>query len=92
MLMPASASAAVTVAIMPGRSSLRTTSMLRRRRQVDGEVVDHHDARLALEADERAGDGVVAAADGDEVDVLVAAVDVDVVAPRRRAPRRSAAR
>ena len=33
-------------------------------------VVDHHDAGLAVEADERAGERVVAARERDEVDVV----------------------
>ena len=41
------------------------------RRHVDGVVVDRDDAGLAPQADERAGEGVAAAPDADQVDVVV---------------------
>ena len=57
--------------ITPGRSSLRTiehvTSPAARRRVWSSTM---HDARLAAQADERAGERVVAAAERDEVDVV----------------------
>src|SRR5207302_2115685 len=41
-----------------------------RRWDVDGVVVDHHDAGLALGPTQRAGNGVVPAAKADQVDVV----------------------
>ena len=63
MLTPASPSSVPTTPIMPGRSSLRTTSMWSAGGTsiVWSSTID--DARLAPPADERAGDRVAAAAE-----------------------------
>ena len=70
MLTPAWPSAVPTTPIMPGRSSLRTTSMLVAGRDVGRVVVEADDAGLAPPAAEGAGDLVAAAADRDEVHVV----------------------
>ena len=71
MLTPASPSATADEADHPGPVVVAHEEHVAGRRQVDGVVVDHHDAGLAPQADERAGDGVVAAPDGDEVHVVL---------------------
>ena len=57
------------------------------RGHVDAVVVDQHDAGLAVEADERAGDRVLAARERDEVDVVPGEV---VVVSRTSRPRSAA--
>ena len=88
MLMPASPSTPATAPIMPGPVVVADDEHVPAGGHVDGVVVDHHDARLAPQADQRAADGVVAAPDGDQVDVVVGG-RVDLVS-RTSTPRSSA--
>ena len=55
----------------PGNVLVAHDEHVARRWQVDGEIVDHHDARIAFEPDERAGDGVVATPHGHQVHVVL---------------------
>ena len=87
MLTPASPRTVPTTPIIAGPVVVAHDEHVAGRRHVDGVVVDHHDARLAPQPDQRAGQRVLAAADGDEVDVVLRGggrrlADLDAAAPR----------